>query len=227
MPSEVVEIGAPGALQIAAALAQHAEVEQCRIEPVVELERAVERGLGVRRAAGAVVGDAEVIRGVRAEQRVLVREDGFEIGDGLPVIADAQTSDAAVEARRLQIRIERERLVEAGDRLAGIALEQQRQAAQVLDIGRRCAGGLRALELAQRRVVVPAEDVPDAAVACGLLRRGKEGKREEQKRSDAAQAAPRTCSSIWMSPRLTAFTNASTTRGSKRVPAKLLIFSTT
>src|SRR5581483_3366228 len=40
-------------------------------------------------------------------------------------------------------------------------------------------------------------------------------------------AAPRTCSSIWMSPRRTACTNASTTWGSNRVPPKLLILSTT
>ena len=58
-------------------------------------------------------------------------------------------------------------------------------------------------------------------------RSGATVRRRERRCAQSLQAAPRTCSSIWMSPRFTACTKASTTCGSKRVPAKLLIFSTT
>lgn len=224
---QVVEIRAAGALQVPAALAQHADVEQRRVELRVQLERVIERGLGLGGAPQAVVGDAEVIRGVGAERGVLVGEDAGQVGRRLRVVLQAQIRERAIEARVLQGGRELERAIEAGDGALRIAVEQECQSAQVLDLGRRRARRLRSFELAQRGVVVALQDVPDAAVAGGVRGRGKKWESEEEQRGEPDQAAPRTCSSIWMSPRFTALTNASTTFGSKRVPAKLLIFSTT
>lgn len=52
-------------------------------------------------------------------------------------------------------------------------------------------------------------------------------KRDREQEREFDQAAPLTCSSTWMSPFFTAWTKALITTGSKRVPAKPTIFSTT
>ena len=61
----------------------------------------------------------------------------------------------------------------------------------------------------------------------GAVTGRRRGDSQENREEEMDQAAPRTCSSMTMSPRPTACTNASITFGSKRVPAKLLILSTT
>src|ERR1044071_9093214 len=136
MSLEVIEIRASGALQIAAPLAQRADVEQCSVELRIERQRAREPRFGVGGAPEAIERDGVVIRGVGARQ-------------GLRVVA----------------------------------FQEERESAQILDLGRRRAGSLRAFELMQRRVVLPVEDVVDGAIAGGL--RGEEKQSEDQ-------AAPRT-----------------------------------
>jgi hypothetical protein len=74
MRVEIGEIRAAGALQIAAALAQQALIEQRGVELLIESARLVQPRLRVRAAAETVEGDGVVIRGVRAERRVLVGE---------------------------------------------------------------------------------------------------------------------------------------------------------
>ncbi len=215
---QVIEIRAARALEIAAALAEHADVEQRGVELRIERARAVQPCLRIGGTAEAIEGDAVVIRGFRAQRRRFIRENLFEIGRRFRGIAEAQQRDGAIEASLGERRHQFQRRVEGRQRLGVLAFHQERESAEILDLGRRRAGRFRAFELMQRGVVLPAEEVEDTAIAGGL--RGEKKDAEDH-------AAPRTCSSIWMSPRFTAFTNASTTRGSKRVPAKLLIFSTT
>ena len=103
-------------------------------------------------------------------------------------------------------------------------------------------GGQRLTNVGRARAdtdAITRQDLLDHAVARRALRLRESRSSEKNDRKPQAslspvacdlspsQAAPLTCSSIVISPRPTAFTNASTTRGSKRVPAKLLIFSTT
>src|SRR5205085_12382148 len=97
---------------------------------------------------------------------------------------------------------------------------QDRDAAQIFALGRRGAAALRAVELLQRARILAVEQVVNGAVAAWIRLRD-ERCRNQCDQCEPLQAAPRTCSSMTMSPRFTACTNPSTTCGSKRVPAKL------
>jgi hypothetical protein len=112
------------------------------------------------------------------------------------MIARAQKGEATIESRRLEIRLQLQRAIERRDRVGAFAVEQQRESAQILDLGGRGAGRLRTLQLFECRVVIALQDVADAAIARGLRRRGEEGNCNEEQRGETDQAAPRTCSSI-------------------------------
>ena len=134
MRAEIVEVRAAGALPSAAALAEHPDVQKGSVQLRIELERVLQRRLRVRGAADAVVGDAEVIGGVGAQRGMFVGPDLLEVRDGLRLLVLPQVRQSAVEPRRLQLRLDREGTVERRDRLRGLAVQQQRQPAQVLDL---------------------------------------------------------------------------------------------
>jgi hypothetical protein len=182
---EVVEVGAAGALRVAAALAEDARVQQRRVERGIERQRALQPRLGFRGAAEAVEGDAVVIRGGRAERRLFVRVDLREILRRLRMLPEPQERDRTIEARLGQRRLQRQRALEVGECLLRVAGEEMGEALEVLDVGRRRTGALRAFELLERGVVAALKDVVDAPVA-GRFRREQD--REDQR----DQAAPRT-----------------------------------
>src|SRR6185369_15291338 len=115
---------------------------------------------------------------------------------------------------------ERQRFFEKRQRAFRIAVHHHRETAQVVELRRRRAGRLHAAELFERRGRLSAQQRRDhRALHAERIVGGEQGTGNQERKQERFQAAPLTWSSIWMSPRFTACTNASTTFGSKRVPA--------
>ena len=220
------EICLRGAGSVAGFFAKESAVDECGIVVGLECQGAIEPHRGVIRLIRSVECERVVICGASAQRRGLVGVELRELGGRAAVFAEANEGDAAIEMRFAERRLQRDGRVETGERFLRVAAEQDRDAAQIFALGRRGAAALRAVELLQRARILAVEQVVNGAVAAWIRLRD-ERCRNQCDQCEPLQAAPRTCSSMTMSPRFTACTNPSTTCGSKRVPAKLLIFSTT
>jgi len=192
---EIVEVRLSRSLRIAASFAQEAGVEQCPVELRIRSQSTGEPRLGLGIATQTVQRDSVVIRGFRAQPRALVGPDGLQLRRRFGGLVEAEERQCAVESCFLQFRLQRQCAVETDECLFRVPGQKKREASQILDFGFGRTGRLRAVELAQSRAVLAAQDVIDAAIA-GSLRLREKRNREQERGQSQLQAAPRTCSSI-------------------------------
>ncbi len=226
MASEVVLVAAAGAFVAAHALEQRAGKEEGVGRIGIGFERAIAPGERLVQAALHARGERAVIRDRVGERgRELPPREVIQDRPGVRGTIEPQEGDGRVDARLDRLGVLARGPLERAQRARGIVLDQEGEAAQVL---RRTAGETR--ERLERALRVAMGEVARRGTAGRVDRRarGTEGREENQREeTDRDQAAPRICSSIWMSPAFTARSNAATTRGSKREVARLAIFWTT